>query len=163
MTVAERTREVVRERPFLHDALAAGVVNYTAAARYLDVGDEETVAAALRRYARELDDGRRQGDARIRMHRGVRRVETDENADPGASGLLAVGGACFARDDGSLTAVFATGTVSARHLRRILGRCDTIDVDVVAAGMHESALVLVTERATGPTALRIVESTVSES
>lgn len=157
MTVAERTREAVRERPFLQDALAAGVVNYTAAARLLDVGDEETVAAALRRYGRELDDGRPQGDARVRMHRGVSRVETDENADPTESKLLAVGGTGFVRDDGSLTAVFARGTVSSRHLGLILGRCATGGVDVVATGMHESALVLVTDSNSAPQALRIVE------
>lgn len=184
MTVAERTREAVRERPFLHDALAAGVVNYTAAARSLDVGEEETVAAALRRYARELEDERPPGDARVRMYRGIRQVETDDNAnpadlhaaadpedpadpeipdDPPKSGLLAVGGTGFHRDEGSLTAVLATGTVSAWHLRRVLGRCGTRDVDVVAAGMNDSALILVTDRAAGPTVLRIVESTVAES
>jgi len=45
MSVAERTRAAVREEPFLHDALRAGVVNYRAAARYLDVGDEDAVRA----------------------------------------------------------------------------------------------------------------------
>ena len=58
MTVAAEAREAVRERPFLETALRAGVVNYTAAARFLEVGDEEAVAAALRRYAGELDDYR---------------------------------------------------------------------------------------------------------
>ncbi|PSP45784.1 hypothetical protein BRC63_00815 [Halobacteriales archaeon QH_10_70_21] len=56
MTVAADAREAVRDHPFLETALRAGVLNYTAAARFLDVGDEEAVAAALRRYADELDD-----------------------------------------------------------------------------------------------------------
>jgi len=56
MTVAADARAAVREHPFLETALRAGVVNYTAAARFLDVGAEEAVAAALRRYAAELDD-----------------------------------------------------------------------------------------------------------
>ena len=54
MSLASDTRDAVRRRSFLHAALAAGVVNYTAAARYLDVGEEEAVVAALRRYAEEL-------------------------------------------------------------------------------------------------------------
>ena len=49
MTVAERTRAAVRAEPFVYEALRAGVLNYTAAARYLDVGDESAVSAALRR------------------------------------------------------------------------------------------------------------------
>jgi hypothetical protein len=56
MNVAERTREAVRRRPFLHDALAAGVVNYAAAAEFLDVDrGDDAVTAALRRYADDLD------------------------------------------------------------------------------------------------------------
>lgn len=172
MTVAERTREAVRERPFLHDALAAGVVNYTAAARHLDVGDEETVAAALRRYARELEADRPSGTARVRMHRGVRRVEADETpdtadtaepADPAESGLLAVGGTGFVPGDGSLTAVLATGTVAPLHLRRILGRCENGDVTVVAAGVTDSALLVVIDSNGASQALRIVEDSVRDS
>ena len=52
MTVAAETREAVRDHPFLETALRAGVVNYTAAARFLDVGEEEAVAAALRQIGR---------------------------------------------------------------------------------------------------------------
>ena len=56
MTVAAETRRAVRASPFLRDALRAGCVNYTAAARFLDVGDEDAVVAALRRYAEDLPD-----------------------------------------------------------------------------------------------------------
>jgi hypothetical protein len=57
MSLASETRDAVRARPFLHDALAAGVVNYAAAARALDIGgDVDAITAALRRFAEELSD-----------------------------------------------------------------------------------------------------------
>ena len=56
MTVAAETRKAVREHPFVYDGLRAGIVNYTAAARFLDVGDTEAVGAALRRYAEDLSE-----------------------------------------------------------------------------------------------------------
>jgi len=34
-SLAARTRDAVRDEPFLFDALRAGVLNYSAAARYL--------------------------------------------------------------------------------------------------------------------------------
>jgi hypothetical protein len=48
VTLAAEAREAVRRRPFLYDALGAGVVNYSAAARLLDV-DGETDAVVGRR------------------------------------------------------------------------------------------------------------------
>ncbi|ESS09750.1 MAG: hypothetical protein A07HN63_00557 [uncultured archaeon A07HN63] len=56
MSLAAETREAVRERPALYDALRAGVVNYTAAAETLAIdGDREAIATALRRFAESLD------------------------------------------------------------------------------------------------------------
>ncbi|MFT4958602.1 MAG: hypothetical protein ACI9EZ_001934, partial [Halobacteriales archaeon] len=56
MSLAERTREAARARPFLVEGLRAKVVNYTAAARFLDVdGEVDAVATALRRYGEGLD------------------------------------------------------------------------------------------------------------
>ena len=79
MTVASETREAVRSEPFLHAALAAGVLNYTAAARYLDVGDEEAVAAALRRYAEDLPaPDVRDGSVRVDMRSGLGECSPDE-------------------------------------------------------------------------------------
>lgn len=73
MSLAAETREAVRQRPFLLDALRAGVVNYTAAAEFLDLdGDAESIATALRRYAADLPahatDAR---DTRVTMQSGV--------------------------------------------------------------------------------------------
>ncbi|MEZ3116921.1 hypothetical protein RYH80_13480 [Halobaculum sp. MBLA0147] len=86
MTVAERTREAVRARPFLHDALAAGVVNYAAAAATLEVdAGQEAVTAALRRYAEELSPPGDAGEARARLHRDLVVVGADESGDTTAA------------------------------------------------------------------------------
>lgn len=156
MSIAERTREAVREHPFLYEALQAGVVNYTAAAAFLDVGDEDAVAAALRRYADDLageDDTSSDGSVRVRMERGVGQSEH--------AGMLAVGGTGFAPDSGALTAILATGAVTLTDAERVFGRCLVADIEVVAAGMAGDTLVLVVGRRDGPDALRLVEGEVA--
>lgn len=151
MTVASETREAVRSRPFLHAALRAGVVNYTAAARYLDVGDQEAVAAALRRYAEDLPPlDPETGDVRVDMRGGVGPV-------PAAEALLAVGDLSLGPDGGDLTAVVATGDVGPDALRRVLARLDVADVPVRAAAAGEAHLVVVVRRRAGIDALRHVE------
>ena len=151
MTVAADTRAAVRERPFLQTALRAGVVNYTAAARFLDVGEEEAVAAALRRYAEDLDDyeapDRR---ASVSMRSGV---------GPAGDGeaLLAVGDATYAADGGDSTAVVAGGEVDADALADVLARLRTAGVDVEAAAGAEGSLVVVVGRRAGADAVRAVE------
>lgn len=84
MSLAADTREAVRERPVLYDALRAGIVNYTAAADTLDVeGDADAIATALRRFARSLSteaDGRADGDAADDVDSDVT-DPTDSDAD----------------------------------------------------------------------------------
>lgn len=150
MSLAERTREAVREHPFLYEALRADVVNYTAAARFLDVGDQEAVAAALRRFAAELEDDPATGSVRVTMKSGLGRTTAD-------GALLVVGEEAFAADAGSLTGVLATGDVSTGGFRRVLGRCETTGVDVVAAGLGTDSIVIVVERRDGPDTVRLVE------
>jgi hypothetical protein len=156
MTVAADTREAVRKRPFLETALRAGVVNYTAAARFLDVGETEAVAAALRRYAEELDDyeepDRR---ASVSMKSGVGPVDADGETD--ADGLLQVGGTAFAADGGDYTAVVADGDVDAGALVDVLGRLRTADVAAEAAAAAEGTLAVVVGRRAGANAVRAVE------
>lgn len=149
MSLAERTREAIRARPFLYDALRAGVLNYTATARYLDVGDEEAVAAALRRFADELEGPPGCGSARVTMESGVGRADGD--------GLLVVGSETFTPGSGSLTAVVATGSVSPLALRRVLGRCETAEIPVEAAAVGGEQLVVVVKRRDGPSVVRLVE------
>lgn len=159
MSLAAATREAVRERPFLYDALRAGVVNYTAAARTLDVdGEAEAIATALRRFAEELpDDPAHDGDARVSMRSGLGRADTSASAD---EWVLAVGDARFAEDEGSLTGIVASGDLGPAALADVLGRLRVADVPVEAAGVTEASLVVVVARRDGPDALRVVEAAV---
>lgn len=153
MSVAQATRRAVRERPFLRDALRAGVVNYTAAARYLDVGDEDAVAAALRRFADELPASDHPAADRS-VH-----VSMESGFGPGdsADALLVVGDVALVPGGGSLTALLARGDVSPDILRAVLGRLAQSDVGVVAAGLGEDLCCVAVPRRDGPDALRLVE------
>lgn len=144
MSVAERTRQAVRDRPFLQTALSAGVVNYSAAARWLPVeGDEESIATALRRYAAELDaPDREDRPVSVRLDRRLEQVEglSDTEAD---------------ERDGA--AIVVSGDVGASALERVLGRLRTADIDVEAARVTSEALTVVVPRRAGADALRIAE------
>jgi hypothetical protein len=164
MSLAAATREAVRDRPFLVDALRAGVLNYAAAARLLSDevdalagADEDAVTAALRRYREDLGaHDRPTGDARVSMHSGVGPVEAPTDADADEV-LLRVGDAAYA-PGGSSTAVVATGSVGPAVLAAVVDRLRTADVDVAAAGVAGDALTVVVDRRDGPDALRVVES-----
>jgi len=154
MSLAATTREAVRERPFLYDALRAGVVNYTAAARTLDVeGDTDAVATALRRFAEELpDDPVHESEARVSIQSGLGRVDSD--------GLLTVGDTRVGEGAGSLTGIVASSDVSPAALAEVLGRLRAADIAVEVAGVGDETLVVVVQRRDGPDALRVVEGAV---
>lgn len=155
MTVASEAREAVRREPFLHAALRAGVLNYTAAARYLDVGEEEAVAAALRRYAADLsppDD--HDGSARVDMRSGL-------GACDHADALLVVGDTALGSGGGDLTAIVATGDFAAATLGDVLARLRVEGVEVAAAAGSEGHLVVAVPRRAGIDALRYVEDVLS--
>jgi hypothetical protein len=153
MTLAADTRRAVRRQPFVFEALRAGVLNYTAAARFLDVGDLDPVAAALRRYADELPAHEHTArDVRVTMQSGLGSVAEDES-----NGLLAVGGCALVPDAGSLTGVLATGNVDTRALAHVLDRLAVENIEVVAAGVAGDGLVVVVGRRAGPDAVRAVE------
>lgn len=151
MSVAERTRAAVRSRPFLLEALRAGVVNYAAAARAIDVADDtDAVATALRRFAEDLPSRETTArDVRVTMHGGIE----SGAADP----LLAVGDAGFGDGDGPYTAVLATGDVDATALSTVIRVLEAHGLDPAAAGVAESALVVVVPRRDGPEAVQRVE------
>ena len=158
MTLAGETRAAVDDHPFLRRALRAGVVNHAAAARFLAVdGDEDAVAAAVRRYAEDLP-AFEAGDARVRvsMESGVSR------AGDGEAGLLVVGDAGFAADGGGgdLTALVAAGDVDARGLAVAVERLRVAGVELEAAGVADS-LVVVVDRRDGADALRLLENALS--
>lgn len=151
MSLAAETRDAVRDVPFLLDALRAGIVNYAAAARVLDVADDtDAVATALRRFAEDLPPIEPEAsDARVTMHGNLEQGVED--------GLLQVGDATFGAGDGRLTGVLAVGDVDAAVLERALSLLRTHGVDVDAAGVGGGALVVVVGRRDGATAVRLVE------
>jgi len=160
MSLASRTREAVRTHPFLHEALRAGVVNYTAAARFLDLGadDTEAVVAALRRYAEDLPEYDPAGtDARVSMESGLGAVESGEANDA----LLTVGDTALVPGEGNLTGVLATGAVDAAALGHVLGHLRAEEVAVEAAGVGGGSLLVVVERRAGADAVRAVEAALS--
>lgn len=164
MTLAADTRNAVRRNPFVFEALRAGVLNYTAAARFLDVGDLDPVAAALRRYAEELPNHESDSrDARVTMQSGLGAVEMNEGDETSreSDALLTIGSRALVPDAGSLTGVLATGAVDARALAHVLDRLAIEKVDVAAAGIAGDGLLVVVGRRAGPDAVRIVEETLA--
>lgn len=161
MSLAARTREAARRHPWLVDALAAGVVNYTGAARFLDVdGDTDAVATALRRYADDLSaTATTTEDVTVSMQSGVARTADGDGTE--ATPVLAVGGESFDADGGSLTAVVARGTVDPTDLRTVLGRLAVAEVPVEAAATSDRAVTVVVGRRHGADALRVVEDSLS--
>jgi hypothetical protein len=162
MSVAERTRRAVRDDPSLYDALRAGVLNYSAAARSLDVeGDEESIATALRRFADELEAP--EGIDRrvsVRLHRGVALddgTDDDSTVDDGAPDGTGFGGVAL-DEDGDAAAIEASGDVDALALEGILGRLRARDVEVHAAGVAEESLIVAVPSRSGAEALRVVEA-----
>lgn len=157
MSLAEETREAVRKHPFLQEALRAGVVNYTAAARFIgpdvvttDEDGHEAIATALRRFEESLPEFESTArEARVTMKSGLGHVDE--------GGLLVVGTARFGSGGGSLTAIVATGDVRASSLGGTLQRLSTAEVKPVAAGGSDGSLIVVVERRDGPDALRAVE------
>jgi hypothetical protein len=157
MSLASEAREAVRERPFLYDALRAGVVNYRAAADHLDLdGDPEAVATALRRFAAELDPATtRTVDVPVRMQSGVGLADDDTAVSP-EDVVVSVGEERVVRG-GEMTAIRASGGVDPAACGHVLRRLKTASVVVDAAGVVSGDLVVVVPRRQGATALRVVE------
>lgn len=154
MSLAATTREAVNEHPFLIDALRAGICNYTAAARFLDVGgDVDAVATALRRYAEDLPPFDTYTQAvRVTMESGIEPVD-----DP-ADALLQVGETGLGSGSGDRTAIVATGDVDAVSVATAMERCLVADVEITAAAfVAAAAAILVVPRRDGANALRLVE------
>jgi len=163
MSLAADTREAVRDRPFLLDALRAGVVNYAAAAAWLTStaglnGDEEAIAAALRRFRDDLPAyATAEHSASVSMRSGVGVVDGPSALREDADVLLRVGTVAVT-DEGDDTALLLTGDVGARTLAAALDALVAVDVSVAAAGVAGDTLLVVVSRRDGATALRTVEA-----
>ncbi|ARS91574.1 DUF7523 family protein [Natrarchaeobaculum aegyptiacum] len=155
MSLAAETRRAVEVHPFLRQALRAGVVNYTAAARFLEVdGETDAIATALRRYTDELPDYESASrDVRVRMESGYGRLEdpTDDHA------MVTVGTTAFGPIDGDLTGIVATGEVDGRALATVLERLSIDGIDPEATAVADDALFVVVDRLDGATAVRTIE------
>lgn len=150
-SLASATRAAVRGHPFLHLALRADVVNYTAAARFLDIGDTEAVTAALRRFAADLPAFTQTDCApRVSMQSGLGEGNPDD-------ALLTVGNTHLVAGAGSLTGIVVAGDVSVTALGHVLSCLALADIEPLAAAGTAGALILVVTRRDGPTALRTVE------
>jgi len=167
MSLAAETRAAVRARPWLLEALRAGVVNYAAAAESLDVdGDTDSIATALRRFADDLEPVETADrDVVVRMRSGVGLAGVDVGTDDSGSldldadteALLSVGEEAIVTADGSLTAIVVDGEVDAGALTAVVDRLRAENVLVDAAGVAGDELVVVVPRSDGASALRTVE------
>ncbi|MEZ3163705.1 hypothetical protein ABNG03_04450 [Halorubrum sp. RMP-47] len=164
MSLAADTRAAVQARPFVFDALRAGLLNHSAAAAWLVEaaaldGDPDAVAAALRRFREDLPAyATASRGATVSMRSGVGLSTADDAAEgDAAEPLLRVGDAAVV-PEGDRTAIVATGDVDATALADALRRLAVRDVDVAAAGVAGDALVCVVGRRDGPDAVRVVEA-----
>ena len=160
MSTAEATRDAVRSQPFLLHALRAGVLNYTAAASFLEVeGENDAVATALRRFAEELPAYETASrDARVTMKSGLGLQDAAEtDSDP----LLQAGGTVVT-DGGSLTAVLATGAVKPADVGTVCARFDAEAIDLHAAAVAGESLVVVVGRRDGPPAVQTLEDVLAD-
>ncbi len=160
MSLAAKTRRAVDRNPFLVAALQAGVVNYTAAARYLDVeGDSEAIATALRRYADELPAYETSERAvTVRMQSGIGVVDGDGDAGSTGEELLTVGGVTLGACNGDETAIVTSGDIDPAALTASLQALAIADVDPDAAAVGAETMVIVVARRDGVTALRTIEA-----
>jgi len=167
MSLAAETREAVRNRPVLFEALRAGVVNYTAAADSLDVeGDPEAIATALRRFAADLDDpqpGER--SITVRLHSAIETVDAEPLLAVDGAGLAVAGEpseSTSTADFDDQTAVRVTGEVDAHLLSAVVDRLRVAEIPVTAAGSTDEAMVVVVPRREGPSTVQLLEA-VAES
>lgn len=145
-SIAAETRRAVDNTPYLRQSLRAGIVNFTEAARQLEVpGETEAVASALRRYAAELPPLEAEtGTTRVRMERGV-------DAD-----RVLVSGTASATAD--LTAITLEGGISAGLFGRVLSAFESTNLAIQGAGMTDETAVVLVDRGEGSRALRLVEA-----
>jgi len=145
-SIAARTRRAVDRTPSVRQALRAGVLNYTAAARRLDLdADPDAVASALRRYEADLPP--------LEASERTVRVRMDGRPD---ESLLSVAG-----EDGETadqTALLLTGALGPGPFGRAVAALAAASLVVTGAGYVEEQAVILVPDADGSAALQVVES-----
>ncbi|MBS3760415.1 DUF7523 family protein [Halodesulfurarchaeum sp.] len=149
-SIAAETRRAVDTMPYLRYALRAGVVNYTEAARQLDIAAETgAVASALRRYAAELPPlETSERTVRVRMEREVSAADTD---------ISAVGQEATDR-----TIITLEGEIDAGRFGRVLSALGPTGVTVRGAEFASETGSVLVDQGDGSTALRSVEAVLDE-
>lgn len=147
-SIAAETRRAIDERPSFRKALRAGVLNYTAAARLLDVeGDTGAVASALRRYEAELPEFTAPDrSVRVRMERAVSAdTLTIFESRPAAA---------------EPTAIALEGDLDATLFARVLSSLSAGDLPVVGAGQVDDQGIVLVDGTDASQALRLVEAAI---
>lgn len=153
MSTAERTRAALRRHPFVALALRAGILNYRATARYLDCGDADAVAAALRReHAAATDLDVSDLGVRVRLAR---------NVDPDA--LAADGHPVLGHgiDASSVSTVTVAGTLGSAFVPLALLGLAVHGIDIHAHVATAERAVFVVGDHEGASALRAIEEVAS--
>lgn len=145
-SIAAETRRAVDNTPYLRQALRAGVLNYTEAARQLDIAAESgAVASALRRYATELPPlETAERTVRVRMERGVSASAIDVSD--------------IGEEETDHTAITLSGEIDAGLFGRVLSALEPAGVSVRGAELGSETGAIVVDRGDGSTALRVVEA-----
>jgi len=153
-----------RARPFVLDALRAGVLNHSAAAAWLADeagldGDPDAIATALRRFREELSDyatADRAASVSMRSRWGSSTATASKTPTPSSASVAQRSSRRV------VTPRFSQlGRSTLRRSRRSSAGFAAADVAVEAAGVAGETLVVVVGRRDGAIAVRIAEASLA--
>ncbi|WP_415487561.1 hypothetical protein [Candidatus Hikarchaeum yamanae] len=132
MSLAAITRREVRKTPYLYDAIRAGIVNYSAAARMLDLeGQDTAVSVSLQRLNKELPPLEME---RIDANITISSDETNQQVK-----------------------IMVEGPVDAKILSHLILVCHMNEIRIIEASISRGEIQIVVEWKEGPNSLRIIE------
>ena len=132
MSLAAITRRAVRKTPYLYDALRAGIVNYSAAARMLNLeGQDAAISVSLQRLSKELPPLE---VASIDANITISSDETKQRAK-----------------------IVIEGPVDAKALSHLILVCHMNEIRIIEASVVRGEIDIVVEWKDGPNSLRLIE------
>ena len=132
MSLAAITRRAVRKTPYLYDALRAGIVNYSAAARMLNLeGQDAAISVSLQRLSKELPPLE---VASIDANITISSDETKQRAK-----------------------IVIEGPVDAKALSHLILVCHMNEIRIIEASVVMGEIDIVVEWKDGPNSLRLIE------
>lgn len=168
MSLAAETRAAARAHPWLVTALRADIINYRAAASFLDLeGDIDSVARALRRFGDSLNNFTTVGesDIPIRMHHGVDIVSdthdmVQNQGEASVDILLRLNNEFIITADGQLSAIIVDTVpdMTISGFTTAIERIQMEDINIKAAGTLQDMFIVIVPRRKGASALRSVEA-----